>query len=325
MKDTIVVKESAALAYGAGFATALFLPGNRRRSRPAARMAMLVLGMAFCLEAAAEPSDKPLDIGVDVGYTYDDNVTRARDATDKRSDQSLSLNVSKAHVIPVNEFSQVMLNGFIGGEAFHSYNGLGRFFAGVQGEFQYRPSRDFLAPTFAAFVRTSAEQFQSTIRKGSRYSAGISVRQPVTDRINLFGALAHNVRRAKSRVFEGRENSARLRLDYSTPSAGTFYLGADYRRGDTVSTGRATLENLDIAKVFVLDDVFTADQMFSYRFEARTVLATLGYNFRVGPTDLLDFSWRRAEATPTLKPDFPGAEKASYVDNLFSIVYRLRF
>ena len=153
------------------------------------------------------------------------------------------------------------------------------------------------------------------------------MRKPVTDHISLFGALAHNERSARSSVFTGRDNSARLNVDYALTPTSTFYVTGEFRRGDTVSDGVSngpnSLANLDIAKVIVQDDVFTNPQLIAYRIEARTVLATIGYNLPFGPRDSIDFSLKRVQSTSVEAPSFTG--KARYVTDQFSLVYLLRF
>jgi uncharacterized protein YhjY with autotransporter beta-barrel domain len=268
-----------------------------------------------------ESSMPPLGIRVNAGYTYDDNITRGRDEADKRSDQSYSADVSKGWFFPLTEHSRALLALSGGGEKFLTYAGLNRLFGTVIGELQYRPSGEFSAPTFAVFSRLTGEAYQSDLRDGNRLAVGVSVRQSLTDRISAFGALTHTERSARSMVFVGRENSARLNLDYSLASNSTFYVTGEVRRGDTVSTGRATLASLDIAKWIALDDAYT-DGITAYRLEARTLLGTIGYNLPFGPRDSLDLSWRRAQAT-SVESSFYG--KSRYVTDQFSLVYLLSF
>ena len=292
--------------------------------------ALVFAGSTWTTAAQAQsPADgiaaMPLDIAVEASYLYDPNVTRARDTIDRRSDQAVSLTARTSPALPVTAHTQLLVDGFAGVERFRRYHDLGRVFAGIQADFEYRPSAAFFAPTLALFGRSSVEHYESALRRGYRYAVGVSIRQPVTDRISLFGALAHNERTAKSRVFEGIDNAVRLGIDWTIGPGGTLYFSGEYVRGDTVSTGTATLQNLDIAKVFVLDDAFAPDQLFSYRFEARSVLTTLGYNLPLGPKTAIDVSWRRVQATPVERPDFEGAQSQRYLDNQFNIAFLLRF
>jgi hypothetical protein len=228
--------------------------------------------------------------------------------------------MSKVGIYPETENSRVLLSGSLGGEKFRDYDGLSHVTAGVQGEYQYRGSAEFGTPIYAIFTKAYADQYKSSLRDGYHYTVGISVRDTVTDRIRFFSALAHNVRNSTSAVFDTQDNSARLNLDYSVTPAGTLYLGDEIRRGDVVSTGSASLENIDTAKVFVQDDAFPGGQMFSYRFDGKTVLMTLGYNIGFGPRDAIDFSWRRVQSTPDWRPTY-ATSPSSYIANQYSIVY----
>jgi outer membrane autotransporter protein len=267
---------------------------------------------------------KPLDIQVDLGYTYDDNISRASSAADILADRSYSLNLSKSWVFPLSAHVRGIVLGGLGGEKFHSYTGLDRLSASVQGDLEYRPSAQFTAPTFTLTGRAVGDKFDSTLRTGHRYTLGVSVLQPVTDRITLLGGLNHNQRYGKSAVFDTSENAARVNVDYAVMRGHTVYLSGEYRRGDIVSTARPTLANLDIATVFAPDDVFSNAGYVSYRFPGKTVIGTLGYNIGFGPRDSLDFSWRRVQSLPTVQNSFPTAG-FRYVVNQYNLVYLLRF
>lgn len=281
----------------------------------------LLMGLAP-VSARAEPLG--LNIRGDAGFMFDDNVTRAKDSADKRSDHSYSANLSTPFVYPLTEHTRARLTVLLGGEKFARYSGLSRAYAGATGEYQYRSYAEFSAPTFAVFARAFAEQYQSRLRDGWHYSAGVSMLQPVTDRIQLFGALAHNQRKGRSAVFDTIDNAARLNLDYSATRSGTLYLTGEYRRGDIVSTGQPSLELIDIAKVFAQDDAYPGGQLYSYRFDAATVITTLGYNIGFSSRHSLDISWRRIKSTSDWQPAY-SASAASYVANQYSIVYLVNF
>lgn len=286
--------------------------------------AMAVLICALCVPNALLAAE-PLGIRIEAGFTADDNVTRSRSGPDKLSDRSFSVDLSKDLIVPVSEHTRLALLGFLGDEKFINYSGLSRLYYGVQGEYQYRTSGDLYAPTFAIFGRTSADKYESNLRDGYRYSVGINARRSLTEDIQLFGALTRNARDAKSAVFDTKDYSARLNLDYSISRSSTVYLGGEYRRGDVVSTARPALAAVDIADAIVQDDVFTDTARFSYRVKANTVLTTLGYNLALGEKQALDFSWRWVQSTPTTLPGFATPDRIRYVVNQFTVAYLLRF
>jgi uncharacterized protein YhjY with autotransporter beta-barrel domain len=276
------------------------------------------------VEATDAEDDEGLGVQIESGAVYDDNVTRAKAGVDRVGDHSYSINISKVLRQPLSENSRLMWTGTLGGEKFRRYNGLSRMSLGGEVEYQYRASADFSEPTFGVFGRLTGEAFESELRDGYRFSTGVTLRQPLTDRINLFAALSHNRRHASSDVFSTVDNSVRGNVDYALSDKGILYLGAEYRRGDIVSTGRASLEAVTVADVFAQDDAYAGGQMFSYRFRGSTSLLTMGYNLAVGPRDSIDFSWRHIRSTPGLRPSFVTSPR-SYRANQLSVVYLMRF
>ncbi|MDR7306949.1 uncharacterized protein YhjY with autotransporter beta-barrel domain [Rhodoferax saidenbachensis] len=263
-------------------------------------------------------------IQVDAGYTWDDNITRSKLATDIRGDGIYAFNAGQTRAISLSGTSRLLLTGSVGGERFQTYNGLSNISLTGEAVYQYRASSEFDEPTFGLFSRVTALKHQSSLRDGYRYSVGASVMQPLTDRINLFGALGYNGRYANSTVFQTADTSLRVNLDYALRGSATLYMSAEYRDGDIVSTGRSSLENVTVAKVLVQDDAYAGGQFFSYRFGGTTVLTTLGYNIGLGARDSIDIAWRRVESTPGMRPAWATSPN-SYVTNQVSASYLMRF
>jgi hypothetical protein len=293
------------------------------RARISVAFAVLFAGpLAHAGPSAPEPLYLLSGVHADAGYAYDSNVSQASGAS-KLADQIYSINLSKAWELPVSEHTRALSTLFGSGDGYHSWRGLSRLSGGGAAEFQYRTSGDFSAPTFSLFARFTGDQYESRMRDGHRYSAGLSASKPVTDRINVFGAIAHGERTGASSVFSGRYNSARFNIDYSVTSTSTLYFSGEYRRGDAVSSATPGLASLDIAKVIAPDDVFRDRGFTDYRFEAKTALATLGYNLPLSNKDSLDFSWRRVQSTSVDSPSFTGRQR--YTGDQFSLNYLVRF
>jgi uncharacterized protein YhjY with autotransporter beta-barrel domain len=263
-------------------------------------------------------------VRVEAGYMYDDNVTRGREARNKLADHIFSVNVSKGHVFPVNANLRVVGSLFGGAEELHRYTGLGRVTGGGQAELQYRPSGDFDAITWGVFARIAGDYYDSSIRRGVRYHLAANARRSLTDRIEGFAAVFANVRDGKSAVFDLKDYGAKLNLDYSLGGPnGSLYAAGEYRRGDAVSSGRFSLDNIDVADVFTPDEAFGAG-FFAYRFDAKTWIGTLGYNKPLGPRDAIDFSYRRVQTYPNDRPPWLTGP-FRYIDNQYSIIYLMRF
>ncbi len=285
-----------------------------------------VNGMPYALRGFNLFPKKPERIQFDAGYMFDDNVTRGKLDAEKRSDRAYSVNAGKGFQFTWDKYEQVRatVTVTLGGEKFVTFDGLSRAMGGVEGEVQYRTSSAFDAVTLAAFARATGEEFRSRARDGSRYAVGVSARQSLTDRIDIFGALGYNYRNARSKVFDGSDTSVRFNVDYSLSDRETLYATAEYRRGRISSTGLPSLENLAIADVFIEDDAYPGAGFFTYRFKGNTVISTLGYNLGFGPRHSVDLSWRRAQATPEFRPSFATSPK-SYIADQYTIVYLVRF
>jgi outer membrane autotransporter protein len=280
---------------------------------------------------------RPLDLQVDAGFMYDDNVSRAQLAADELADESFSANARLSHVFPLTRTVRAVGSVVLGGEAFRKYNGLSRATAGVEGELQYRSSGAWSAPTWALFANANGDAYESHLRDGGRYAAGASVRVPVTDRISLFSAYTHNRRTAEGDVFEGRDNSVRANLDWQWDAKRTMYLTAEYRRGDVVGSGKAPgpgnffphTHDYDNSALEAPDDAFPGLDYHAYRFKAGTTIATLGYNWSIGPRESIDLSWRRVESKPRgswgVETLYGTVILGRYVTNQFLLVYLVGF
>lgn len=284
---------------------------------------------ALCgLTLAAGAWAAPLGLNLEVGYNRSSNVTRAPEGSpDVLSDQFLGINLNKNFTFPLTQHTRFVVNGFGGGEKFLDFDGLSRVLYGVQGTWQYRPSAEFSAPTYGVFVRVSGDQYRSELRDGYRASAGVSVRKPVTDHIDILGVAAYNARNAQNAVFDTRDWSARLNVDYSLFGRDTLYFGGEYRRGDTVSTTQSSAALSSIAKAIATDDAFDDGvARWAYRFQATTLIGSIGYNFAFASGQSLDLAYRYVRSTPTDTAPYPyGNENPRYVDHQVGLSYLLRF
>jgi hypothetical protein len=231
--------------------------------------------------------------------------------------------VGKSKSQVVSKHTKLTVSGFLDVEKFRTYTGLGHVSAGVDGAYVYRVSSEFGSPTVGVFARFVRDEYESQLRDGMRFTSGINFRQTLTDRIRLFAAAENNVRTGRSDVFNTHDVSGRFNLDYGVMQGQTFYLTGEMRKGDIVSSGLSALKVVDIATVFVRDDVFVSPQFFSYRMKGKTGLWTLGYNYSFGNKDSVDFSWRHVKSTTDKAATF--AAPISYVDNLFSVSYLMAF
>lgn len=286
---------------------------------------------------AGAPGSAPADelfefrgFRAEASWTSDDNVTRAP-AGDALRDRILGVRVSASAVVPASTHTRGVLQAFAGTQRFGTYTGLSNNFIGAQGDFFFRSSGEFGAATYGVFVRAAKEEYESTLRDGYRNAFGVTVLKPATDRIQLSGALTRNSSDGKSAVFDARNVSLRGNVDWSLGRWNTVYLGAESRRGDSVSTVSRndpirTLGFVNTATPNIIqDDAFNDTARDAYRLKASTLLATLGYNRAFGEGHALDVSWRRAQSSVQNAAAPASGSDLSYTVNQYSLAYLVRF
>lgn len=274
----------------------------------------------------AAHADKPLGLGIEASITADDNVTRGYGDWNILADKFVGMNLSKNFHYPVSTHTRFVLLGFAGFNGYFEYTGLSHYSVGVQGEYQYRTSGSFYAPTFALGLRGSAEEYQSEVRDSFRSSAWISMRKPITDKLHIFNALTYNLRDGKSEVFDTSDVSLRAATDFALTRRGTVYLGLEYRVGDIVSTGAPSVAYTDIAEAIVPDDVFDDTTRYAYKIDGSTWMVNIGYNHAFSDKQALDMAWRMVNATPeSVSGASYAAGRIHYTVNQYSIAYMVRF
>lgn len=297
-----------------------------RRLTPPRALAVFSIALGMFVGLNSAHADKSLGLGIEAGITVDDNVTRGYGDGNVLSDQFLGVNFSKSLHYPFSTHARAVLLGFVGLNSYFEYNGLSHYYAGVQGEFQYRTSGSFYAPTLALAVRTAIEEYQSEARDGYRSSAWVSVRKPITDKLQLFSALTYNRRDGKSAVFDTSDIALRVSADFVASRRNTIYLGLEYRDGDIVSTGWPSTAYTDIASAIVPDDAFEGTTRYAYKIDGSTWMLNLGYNFAINERQALDVSWRMVNATPaSVSGASYAAGRIHYTVNQLSLAYMVRF
>lgn len=276
----------------------------------------------LCLVAgsALADSDRPKPgIDTEFSYTTDNNVTRAQNDADIRADRVLGVGVGLGLTQPIGSNSRVRSRVFVRGEAFAENTMLSNAAAGADANFQYRTSGHLLAPTFGAFIRLSVAEFRSDIRNSTFYTGGLSFSRNLTDRVVTTVIVSGTLRDSDSLVFDTREGSALLNIDYQLRGGSAWYLSYNFLGGDTVSTGAPTLQIVDAAKAIVPDDAFggVAANQFAYRIHAHTQVVTLGFNLPIATHHALDLSARYAHADAN--------NNLTYDRTLYSFAYLAQF
>jgi hypothetical protein len=265
-----------------------------------ASLAAAVLLLGATTPAAAEHHMR-VQAGGDLGFAYDDNVGNAQADEDARDSAVLT---GGAHVDLARALSlhtALLLRGTLQGEAYEAESALSHLRLGAMARLSHRPGGGFYTPTLAAWLSAGALEFDSALRDGFEYRAGLHVIEPLTTALVARVSVAAAERRADNAVFDTSQWSAGLNVDWSVLARLTAYFGYQFQDGDIVSTGSLppksthTAEGCGTASACDPDDAL--EGLFAYRVEGSTHVVTVGANVPLSARLALDAQLRRADAS----------------------------
>jgi outer membrane autotransporter protein len=264
-----------------------------------------------------------IPIQVEAGYRHDDNINRSAEDHDAQSEQVFNTVVSTTNSYKLSDNSRFRVRSSLGLEDAQEHQGLDNISVGVRGEWQYRGSGQFSTPTYGLFGRLGYDHFDSDLRTGARYAVGANLRKPFTDRLALFTALEHSVRDGDDKVFQNDHTGIRAMLNISTGDSGTVRFGGELREGDIVSSSAGSGNLSQISTAQVEDDAYFNEEFFTYRFDGKSTIWTLGYNHTLGPHDSLDFVLQAVDSEAT-DSDANNSE-TDYTSQRVSVFYLMSF
>ncbi len=259
-------------------------------------------------------------IQVVAAITHNDNLNReGRLAQQQLSDQIYTVKLGTRKAFSVSKHTRLIVRGYLSTEQLKQYHDLDKATIGAKAEYQYRPSSEFDATTFALFLDLAHENYNSALRSNDNNTIGLSMRQLLTEKISIFGALQHVDRSADNVVFDVSYNALRIFADYFLGRSGTLYLGVQQRKGDLVSSTTDSVYYSQIQLASVVDDAFPNQSLTAVRFDAKTSIWTLGYSRPLGARDSIDLSITKVDSEASRSSNI------SYNTNLYSLAYIMRF
>ena len=262
------------------------------------------LCVAACLACAPAHAEHHMGTSWsgDLGVGYDDNVGNAGPNADVRDDAFVAagLNLDWSWRPTLN--TGLLLRGSLRGEGYGEVDGLSNGKLVAMARLSHRPGGGFYAPTLAVWASAALREFDSRMRDGEEYRAGVFVSEPITTAIGARLGASLAERESYGAVFDLSSWSASLDLDWQVAPMLTLYAGYQFHDGDIVSTAFAAPKSSHLgggggggpgAKGHP-DDAF--DGLFAYRVEAKTQVASLGVNLPLSPKFALDAQVRRADA-----------------------------
>lgn len=259
-------------------------------------------GLIAALTAMPARADHHIGYGFsgDLGVGHDDNVGNASQSSDVAGDTFVSAGLNLDVNWKPTLFTSLLLRSSLRGDGFDDADGLSNGKLVEMIRVSHRPAGGFYAPTLAAWVSAGLWEFDSAMRDGVEYRGGVYVSEPITTTISMRLGASVNERASDSKVFDLSTWAATLDLDWQVLPRLTVYTGYQFSDGDIVSTGSSAPKSSHIpgggGGSSAADPDDAIEGLFAYRVDAKTHVATLGFNVPLSARLAVDVQLKRADS-----------------------------
>lgn len=245
-------------------------------------------------EKPKKPSRPLLRYSYDVSFAHDDNIRRAQNEVDIRSDTILNMTLHAKGGKSLSRFSLMSYGGSIGVESFSEFSELDNINFNVNVKYRFAFASGFSSPIYSIGLKVGGIESDQRARDASVYSVNAGLNKWITNTINLSLGLDHKEQESRSRVFDTVEDRIFANLDINLSKTALVYTTYTFITGDTVSSATPTLAIINASEEIEPDDAFggIATNQFAYRLDSDTQVITLGYNKAFSPQTSVDFSYR---------------------------------
>jgi len=297
--------------------------GTRSERLPVfAAIALGLVSGLFCAPARAD-----WEVDASAGAFYDDNLTRAQDAVDKRAAGAAVVNATATSFVPFTGSDGVIFSVNGRAEAFDRYSGLSNVVIGAAVAYRHKFGLGYLAPWLVASAGASYDDYRQDLRTSSRLDVIVETGKRFTEQLDASVGLFYERRfdnhgesivpGIPGNVFDLEGEGAFVRAGY----APTEFLGLDarfgVRRGDVESTAQQSLPIFLASSAIAEDPVWGDPNLYAYRLRGTTWSGALNANYTLSDQASLDLAYRY---------DFTrAAQGLEYTTNLIILSFAYRF
>lgn len=252
------------------------------------RLFILLAMMAISHQLHAA-SDIFIDLEATIGV--DDNVSRAAANIDIEHDGFLTLAGTGGYSLYQGKAGLLVGKGLLEANKFSRFDGLSNLVATAKLNYTFGFSNRFGAPWFSLELDYGVVEFESFLRDSNVLRAAASMGMQIDDVTSLRLGLSYKDRDAESSVFDTKQSSFFVSLDWAVLQKHIVYVTYKIETGDIFSSASSPpLWVIDASSAIVNDDVF--DNKMTYRLDGTTQFVTLGYNWIQNLDSSFDFSAR---------------------------------
>lgn len=259
--------------------------------RRAALAATLLAGPWANARAAAD---------ITIGLMHDDNLSRATDAADVRSDSWLEAGAAFSRPLDLRGDWTVTPSVSVRGQRYAHFTGLDNVAFGAGLSAWRKLGLGLTAPWISASANVARLEFRDELRSGWRADLGASIGRRLGRDLSISGDLRLDRRIADreerlppwfpGNAFDVGGLTASLAAGYAPAEGWLLNASLAHRRGDVTSTGVHTQAIWDASMAWAHDHALGND---AYRIDARTTMASLDCSYAIDSSTSLDLALDR--------------------------------
>ena len=278
--------------------------------------------MFLCASARAD-----WDVDASVGAFYDDNLTRAQDAVDKRAAGAAVINLVATDFIPLTGSDGVVFTVNGRAEVFDRYSGLSNMVAGVTAAYRHKFGLGYLAPWSRLSVGASYDNYRDDLRTSTRLDVRAEAGKRFTEQFDASAGLNYERRYDNhgeaivpgipGNVFDLEGQGAFVRAGYAPTDALNIDVRFGVRRGDVESTAQQSLPIFLASSAIAEDPVWGDPELYAYRLRGTTWSGALSANYALTDRSSLELAYNY---------DFTSAAQGlEYKTNAVTLTFAYRF
>jgi hypothetical protein len=281
-------------------------PTKRCASPGRGRGVRLCAGLALVFLAALvrECAGADWEIRAAAGAFYDDNLTRAQDAVDKRAAGAATAYVSATNFVPFTGSDNVTLTLYGRAELFDRYHGLTNVGAGAIVVYRRKFGLGYAAPWVSIGVGASYDGYRDDLRTSALLDIRAETGRRFTEQFDASAGLYYEHRYdshgepvvpgISGNVFDLAGQGGFVRVGYDLTNDLNFDVRAGVRRGDVESTSQQSLPIFLASSAIAADPVWGDPNLYAYRLRGTTWSGDLTASYALSVKSSLNLAYRYA-------------------------------
>lgn len=300
-------------------------PAPRRRPRACARSACAVVGLLAAFVGGSARAD--WEITTDAGGAYDDNLTRAQDAVDKRAAGAAIVSVSGLNFIPVNGSGAIVLTLYGRGELYNRYGGLSNAVFGASGAYRHKFGVGYAAPWVSLAVGGSYDKYRDELRTSTRLDIRAETGRRLDQQADVSAGIyferryddhgESEVPGIPGDVFALAGQGAYAHAGYAFTNGLYVSVAGSVRRGDVESTAQPGPQIFFASGAIAEDPVWGDPNLYAYRLRGTTLGAALTASYALSDSSSVNASYRYDQTH--------AAQDLRYATNAVKLTFAYRF